>query len=368
MDRSSAGDVSKEEQEERIHFQRIINSFGLYKTHSLKALKKREDYLEELRPDHQKLLKKHGYHENLEELKFAIEKNAKLIKDIVSCSENMFENVIHDSNSEWANKVRPTHYDLEKVQSTLKQIVRDWSDAGAAEREDCYGKILLKMEKHFPDVESRSLKKVLVPGAGLGRLAFEIAKLGFECQGSEFSLFMLIASHFILNKCQSVNSHTVYPYIHNYCNNVKAKDQLASVTFPDIDPNELQEEASFSMAGGDFMEVYNAVEYISSQDCVVTCFFMDCAHNILEFIEVIHRVLKTGGIWINLGPLLYHFADMLGEKSIEPSYETVKGIVTDFGFEFLEEDTNVKCTYDQNPKNMLQYSYKCAFFTAKKIK
>ena len=136
------------------------------------------------------------------------------------------------------------------------------------------------------------------------------------------------------------------------------------------------------------MEVYNAVEYISSQDCVVTCFFMDCAHNILEFIEVIHRVLKTGGIWINLGPLLYHFADMLGktfisiqpiftigkrnvfagEKSIEPSYETVKGIITDFGFEFLEEDTNVKCTYDQNPKNMLQYSYKCAFFTARKNK
>ena len=132
---------------------------------------------------------------------------------------------------------------MEKVQSTLKQIVRDWSDAGAAERQDCYGKILKKLEHQFPHVEGRSLKKVLVPGAGLGRLAFEIAKLGFECQGSEFSLFMLIASHFILNKCQSANTHVVYPFIHNYCNNVKAKDQLASVTFPDVDPNELHEEA-----------------------------------------------------------------------------------------------------------------------------
>lgn len=42
--------------------------------------------------------------------------------------------------------------------------------------------------------------KVLVPGAGLGRLAFEIASRGYSCQGNEFSLFMLIASNFVLNK------------------------------------------------------------------------------------------------------------------------------------------------------------------------
>ena len=41
---------------------------------------------------------------------------------------------------------------------------------------------------------------VLVPGAGLGRLAFEIARRGYTCQGNEFSLFMLFASNFVLNK------------------------------------------------------------------------------------------------------------------------------------------------------------------------
>ena len=41
---------------------------------------------------------------------------------------------------------------------------------------------------------------VLVPGAGLGRLAFEVALLGFKVQGNEFSLHMLITSNFIINK------------------------------------------------------------------------------------------------------------------------------------------------------------------------
>lgn len=47
--------------------------------------------------------------------------------------------------------------------------------------------------------ESKSIK-VLVPGAGLGRLVFEIARNGYTCQGNEFSLFMLIASNFVINR------------------------------------------------------------------------------------------------------------------------------------------------------------------------
>ena len=42
--------------------------------------------------------------------------------------------------------------------------------------------------------------KILVPGAGLGRLVFEFARLGYSCQGNEWSMHMLLVSNFILNK------------------------------------------------------------------------------------------------------------------------------------------------------------------------
>lgn len=35
-------------------------------------------------------------------------------------------------------------------------------------------------------------QRVLVPGAGLGRLPLEIAARGYSCQGNEFSYFMLL--------------------------------------------------------------------------------------------------------------------------------------------------------------------------------
>ena len=57
---------------------------------------------------------------------------------------------------------------------------------------------------------------------------------------------------------------------------------------------------------------------------MVTSFFLDTAHNVLDYIELIHQILKPGGHWINLGPLLYHFADIPGELSIEPPYEIGK--------------------------------------------
>lgn len=58
----------------------------------------------------------------------------------------------------------------------------------------------------FYYVSDVSKVSVLIPGAGLGRLAWEIARLGYTCQGNEWSLFMLFSSNFVLNRC-SIHRH-----------------------------------------------------------------------------------------------------------------------------------------------------------------
>ena len=280
--------------------------------------------------------------------------------------EEMFENVSHLVKEENDPRVRPGPMDMDKVQSTLKQLVRDWSSAGSVEREQCYTPIIKALTGLYPDRGARVDKKVLVPGAGLGRLAFEIAAQGFECQGNEFSLFMLFASNFVLNKTSAVDCFKIHPYLHNYCNNVESKNQLASINFPDVDPSQLPEDAKFSMAAGNFVEVYSEPEYLLSQDTVVTCFFIDCAHNVIEFVQVIHQVLKQGGTWINFGPLLYHFSDIRGEDSIEPDYRTLRAVIADLGFEFLSENEAMASSYSQNKTSMLQYNYNCVMFSVRK--
>jgi hypothetical protein len=86
-------------------------------------------------------------------------------------------------------------------------------------------------------------------------------------------------------------------------------------------------------------EVYARPEFQGSFDAVVTCFFIDTAHNILEYLEVIHGVLKPGGVWIHLGPLLWHWADggSWEDRSIELSLDDVQAAAQLMGLELLQK-------------------------------
>ena len=180
-------DETKDDIEEKLHFQKVANAFRSYKKHSINTVHKKEEYLNRLPIEHQKLLRKHGYQDTLDDLKQAVEKNMEVIQHILLDVDGMFENVSHQKDAKEVDpRVRPTAMDMDKVQSTIKQIVRDWSSAGAEERAKCYDPLLAALDSLHPD--NRHLVKVLVPGSGLGRLAWEIASRGYECQGTEFLL------------------------------------------------------------------------------------------------------------------------------------------------------------------------------------
>eukprot|EP01135_Chromosphaera_perkinsii_P011579 Nk52_evm18s2449 gene=Nk52_evmTU18s2449 len=298
----------------------------------------------------------------------------------------------------------PSGADMEKVRSTLKLFVRDWSSLGERERQICYKPIVDELIRRFGSgngcanayfeenttntsatsdrgfnemsdcrdfsfrrgsslMEARAKVSVLVPGSGLGRLAYEIAREGFTCQGNEFSFYMLLASNFVLNRSDGSNYYAIYPWIHSYNNHQRFEDQVKPVMIPDVLPSNLPVTADFSMAAGDFLEVYRDP---ASFDCVATSFFIDTAHNVVAYIERIWEILRPGGCWINFGPLLYHYSDMQGEQSVELSLDEVLDVARHYGFVIERETRDIECTYIGSERGMMNVVYKCAFFVAVK--
>ncbi|KAH9737302.1 N2227 domain-containing protein [Citrus sinensis] len=246
--------------------------------------------------------------------------------------------------------------DVDKVRCIIRNIVRDWAAEGKTERDQCYKPILEELDALFPNRSKESPPACLVPGAGLGRLALEISHLGFISQGNEFSYYMMICSSFILNHTETAGEWNIYPWIHSNCNSLSDSDQLRPVSIPDIHPASAGITEGFSMCGGDFVEVYSDPSQVGAWDAVVTCFFIDTAHNIVEYIEIISRILKDGGVD------LYGQED---EMSIELSLEDVKRVALHYGFEFEKEKT-IETTYTTNPRSMMQNRYFTAFWTMRK--
>jgi flagellar biosynthesis chaperone FliJ len=123
---STDGDSAKltREEEERLHLQKVTNAFRSHKKHSTAAIHKREEYMGRLPMEQQKLLRKHGYQDTMDDLKLAVEQNNDIIVQILKDVEGLFENVSHPGKAETDPRVRPGSVDMDKVQSTIKQIGR----------------------------------------------------------------------------------------------------------------------------------------------------------------------------------------------------------------------------------------------------
>ena len=133
---------------------------------------------------------------------------------------------------------------------------------------------------------------------------------------------------------------------------------------------DLERHDLLSMVAGDFSEIYSRPEQHGKWNVIVSCFFIDTAHNILEYLEIMSKCLVINGYIINLGPLLYHFEDQ-SDPSIELTYNEIMNILPIFGFKIIYErkrENALKCAYAQNPNSMIQNYYNCAFWIAQKIK
>lgn len=343
----------------------------------------------------------------LEAVDSAIDANADIADLVLALGLEMYG--VDPESNEWRGAATPQ--DMDKVRSTIRQLYRDWAAEGAAEREACYGPVLRGLDKAFAHLTpaKRSHVKVLVPGAGLGRLALEVCRAGYGMEGNEISYHQLLVSNWILNYTQAANAHDLYPWTLSFSNHTKRAHQLQKVCIPDVWPAEALDQGSkelesevhayqrMSMSSGDFCVLYKAPQYGGVFDAVTTCFFIDTAPNLIAYIETVRNCLKRGGVWINLGPLLWHFESESPQKksssssssetgggnagrerqdrdqgigeagSFELADEEVVKLVEHFGFEIVEhEPVAGEAGYIQDPRSMLQNMYKPSFWMARK--
>ena len=356
--------------EEYRHLRSIVSAFFNYQIDSLREVSRMERDFKSIGEKYTKRLS-FNYTERIEKLKHAIWQNYSFLLKIADPYKNMFKLFKASSGEILMEPLIVEVKDIIKMRSTLKLFIRDWAIDGIEERNSTYKPILNELQLFFKDRPKKDFEEginVLVPGAGLGRLMYEIAKLGFKSQGNEFSYYMLLCSNYIFNNTTKKDEFMIQPLIHSFSNIKNEEIPFKKIMIPD---ENLAEELSktdtgeMSMVAGEFCRVYK--DKINFFDSIVTCYFIDTANNVIEYIETIHNIIKIGGLWINFGPLLYHYTDNPNEVSIELSWEEIKKIIIDFGFEFKKEE-EIKTTYSSNKDSMMQRIYKCIFFTAIKRK
>ena len=361
---------AKNDPEEYNHLRNIVSAFFNYQIDSLRDLARMERDFKSLTETHLKRMS-FNYTERLNKLKSAIFQNYTFLLKVADPYKNMFKLFKGKNGEILMEPLTVEGKDIIKMRSTLRLFIRDWAIDGLEERNSTYKPILEELKNFFAKRPKKDFEEginVLVPGAGLGRLMYEIAKLGFKSQGNEFSYYMLLCSNFIFNNTTKKDEFILQPLIHSFSNIISEESPFKKILIPD---ENLGEELSktdtgeMSMVAGEFCRVYK--DKINFFDSIVTCYFIDTANNIIEYIETIHNIVKLGGLWINFGPLLYHYTENESEVSIELSWEEIKHIITGFGFEFKKIEF-VKTTYSSNKDSMSQRIYNCIFFNAVKVK
>ena len=189
--------------------------------------------------------------------------------------------------------------DVEKVRYVLKNLARIGSAEAAGEREQSHGPIIRELTaRHPPPGPDRDVypPRVLVPGAGLGRPVMEIARRGYQAEGNEFSYYMLLTSSYILNHASRANPVDHPPVGPLELQPPKRRRSTRGGSHPDVPAcHAIVDGAavggSMSMCAGDFVECYGDDQNVGAWDAVCTCFFIDTAHNVVEYLQTIASCL-----------------------------------------------------------------------------
>lgn len=147
--------------------QRAVNTFAHFQELSEQIIDSHRRSYKKLSPRQKTLGEAIGYPKKLRDMEDGNRMNSSFARKVARFAEREFK-VAPGSSKDT---------DVYRGREALKHLVRDWSDEGLEERKTTQTPILEALDALLP-LEKRADARVLVPGCGLGRLAWEISRLG----------------------------------------------------------------------------------------------------------------------------------------------------------------------------------------------
>ena len=239
--------------------------------------------------------------------------------------------------------------------------------------------LVAAMARHLPPASGERTPCVLVPGAGLGRLVFDLASAGYAATGVESSYLMLVPAWYIIQRLLHAgrgDGASIQPYVHQ-TSNVQSAAHLTRVVAIPGEPGTRARPAkplAMRLVANRFEALSADSDHAGAWDAVATCFLVDACASVLEVIDGVAAVLRAGGIWASLGPLLYHhngaaadseYGGAAGRGVPKLCADELLQLVEASGFEVLERGTR-ECRYCDDPLSMAAATYRCLEFVARK--
>mmetsp|Transcript_34815 Transcript_34815/g.84135 ORF Transcript_34815/g.84135 Transcript_34815/m.84135 type:complete len:544 (-) Transcript_34815:15-1646(-) len=262
---------------------------------------------------------------------------------------------------------------------------RDWTAGSASCRDATIGWIVRAIVEYSSGNKGRGHHalnannplRVLVPGAGLGRLAYDISTCddltkrggGVNVDANDSSVTMIFAARRVLRMLQEQREtdgrpvqSTIFPFLSDpQINEIDATKRFEMEMFPDIDAvhsytrhrelkGGMQPNLSFTV--GDFVSTYSQHAKQNQYDVIATSFFIDTATNIYEYVFIMKHLLdndsvESPAIWVNCGPVQWHLCALL-----RPTVDELKGILEAAGFELLSWEIADEAVAYRHPDDM----------------
>ncbi|KAF8899724.1 N2227-like protein [Mucidula mucida] len=341
-----------------------------------------------------RILEDAGYEDKLRRGRECVSANARVVGEV----GDIVRQQLGSSVGAWGEGNKD---DISQLREVLRHYVRDWSAEGAKERDTIF-KPILGVLKLLQEGRRGCMKRphILVPGAGLARLAYEIASMEeWDVTAVERSPYMNIARRALLPSSPTVhlpklNQFQFHPFSWWWSHQRSSENLFRGVSFPDVVP----QSPNLTIIEGDFLELSPQsalrtetpsppasvldVALLRKRDVgydyIVTLFFIDALPNPVRTLAHIYSLLASGGVWINLGPLLYGTG---GQERVELSLDEVLAVAESLGFEFddmrqygfqendaqgKQRTTTVNCEYTCDDRAMMRWVYGAEMWVARK--